>query len=98
MLDTPGVRTFHLFCVGSQELQFLFAEIGALLPQCAYRSCLHDGEKDCAVAAAVALGEIAESRMRSYHTMLHQAIASERPKSPAAKKRPRGGVRRRPRR
>jgi ribosome biogenesis GTPase len=98
VLDTPGVRNFHLYCVGSQELQFLFAEIGALLPHCAYRSCLHDGQQDCAVQAAVARGEIAGSRLRSYLTMLQQALASERPESQAANPRPRGGARRRPRR
>ena len=37
VLDTPGVRNFHLFCTGSQELQFLFPEIAAKLPACAYR-------------------------------------------------------------
>ena len=98
VLDTPGVRNFHLFCVGSQELQFLFAEIGALLPRCAYRSCLHDGQQDCAVQAAVARGEIAASRFRSYLAMLQQAINSERPESRAAKTPQRGGARRRPRR
>ncbi|MFN6193622.1 MAG: ribosome small subunit-dependent GTPase A, partial [Planctomycetota bacterium] len=40
VLDTPGVRNFHLFCVGSQELQFLFPEIALRLPHCEYRSCL----------------------------------------------------------
>ncbi len=98
VLDTPGVRNFHLFCVGSQELQFLFAEIGALLPMCGYRSCLHDGEGECAVQAAVSRGEIAASRYRSYRTMLNEAVASERPESREAKAPVRGGSRRRPRR
>jgi ribosome biogenesis GTPase len=96
VLDTPGVRNFHLFHVGSQELQFLFPELAARLPKCAFRSCLHDGEQDCAVAAALARGEIAESRYRSYRRMLQEALAAERPgadRTPA-----RGGGRRRPRR
>ena len=61
MLDTPGVRNFHLFHTGSQELQFLFPEIATRLPLCAYRSCLHDGESECAVKRALELGEIAET-------------------------------------
>ncbi|HEX5051574.1 MAG TPA: ribosome small subunit-dependent GTPase A [Planctomycetota bacterium] len=96
VLDTPGVRNFHLFSVGSQELQFLFAEIAARLPQCEYRSCLHNGEASCAVQDAVARGEIAASRFRSYSTMLQDALGAERgwtPKTPV-----RGGARRRPRR
>jgi putative ribosome biogenesis GTPase RsgA len=79
VLDTPGVRNFHLFCTGSQELQFLFPEIAARLPQCEYRSCLHDQEQHCAVRAAADSGEIAESRYGSYRTMLQDALAAERP-------------------
>ena len=96
VLDTPGIRNFHLFCVGSQELQFLFLEIAARLPQCEYRSCLHDGEANCAVKAALAKGEIGESRYRSYRTMLVNALASERP-GQAQQTPVRGGGRRRPR-
>jgi ribosome biogenesis GTPase len=98
VLDTPGVRSFHLFCVGSQEMQFLFPEIGALLPQCAFRSCVHDGEEQCAVRAAIAAGTVAPTRYRSYLSMLHEAIAAERPESRATRPPPRGGSRRRPRR
>lgn len=98
VLDTPGIRNFHLFCVGSQELQFLFPEIVARLPECEYRSCLHDGEANCAVKAALARGDIGESRYRSYRTMLGHALAAERPGQQAGKAPTRGGGRRRPRR
>ncbi len=98
VLDTPGVRSFHLFHVGAQELQFLFPEIAALLPQCDYRSCLHDGTTDgasgCAVRRAVARGEVARSRYASYAAMLAQALAGEHG---AHNPPPRGGGRRRPR-
>jgi ribosome biogenesis GTPase len=98
VLDTPGVRNFHLFCVGSQELQFLFLELAARLPACEYRSCLHDTEANCAVKAALARGEIANSRYRSYRTMLLDALAAERPGPKAGAQPARGGGRRRPRR
>lgn len=97
VLDTPGVRNFHLFCVGSQELQFLFPEIAQRLPHCDYRSCLHDGEAQCAVKDALERGEIAASRYRSYHTMLQDALAAERPGPKASRQPARGGGRRRPR-
>lgn len=93
VLDTPGVRNFHLFCTGSQELQFLFPEIGALLPACGYRNCLHDEEADCAVRTAVGASTLPASRYESYRTMLHTALEAEQPerrKEPA-----RGGGRRR---
>lgn len=97
VLDTPGIRNFHLFCVGSQELQFLFPELAAKLPDCEYRSCLHDTEANCAVKAALANGEVAESRYRSYRTMLGDALAAERPSPRAGRTPARGGGRRRPR-
>ena len=97
VLDTPGVRNFHLFCVGSQELQFLFPELAARLPHCEYSSCLHDAERECAVKTAAANGEVAASRAASYLRMLHDALAAERPAPKAARTPTRGGGRRRPR-
>jgi ribosome biogenesis GTPase len=97
VLDTPGIRNFHLFCVGSQELQFLFPEIAAKLPECEYRSCLHDGEANCAVKQALARGEIGATRYRSDVTMLGTALAAERPGPMSGKAPQRGGGRRRPR-
>lgn len=87
VLDTPGVRNFHLFHCGSQELQFLFPEIAAQLPQCAFRSCVHDRERDCAVRNAVAAGAIAASRHDSYLRMLAQAQAEERPSASGSNQR-----------
>jgi len=96
VLDTPGVRNFHLFCTGSQELQFLFPEIAAKLPQCAYRSCLHDGEQDCAVQAAHQAGEIAATRYQSYLRMLQEALDEESPYPKSLRTPSRSGGRRRP--
>jgi len=96
VLDTPGVRNFHLFCTGSQELQFLFPEISALLPQCDYRSCLHAEERDCAVQAAVDAGQLPASRYRSYRTMLLAALDAERLEVRGGRAELRGKGRRRP--
>lgn len=97
VLDTPGVRNFHLFCTGSQELQFLFPEIAARLPECEYRSCLHDEESNCAVRTAVANGDVPSSRYASYRTMLQEALAAEKLESHGVRATSdRGGGRRRP--
>ncbi len=98
VLDTPGVRNFHLFCTGSQELQFLFPEISALLPSCEYRSCLHADEANCAVRTAVERGEVAATRYRSYRTMLDHALEAGDPTARSGRDSGRGGGRRRPRR
>lgn len=97
VLDTPGVRNFHLFHTGSQELQFLFPEIAKRLPLCGFRSCLHDGEEACAVKRALAAEEIAETRYASYLRMLQDALAAEQPAAKSARGTARGGGRRRPR-
>lgn len=81
VLDTPGIRSFHLFHVGAQETQFLFPEIATLLPQCEYRNCLHTEEPGCAVLAAKASGAIAASRHASYLAMLQAAQRGDRPHS-----------------
>ena len=82
VLDTPGIRNFHLFHTGSQELQFLFPEIAARLPQCGYRNCLHRDEPDCAVRAALTSGAIAATRHASYLGMLATAQQGERMGAP----------------
>jgi ribosome biogenesis GTPase len=97
VLDTPGVRNFHLFHTGTQELQFLFPEIAAKLPRCEYRSCLHDGEAACAVKAAHERGELPPTRYASYLRMLHDARAAEQPAAKTQRGTTRGGGRRRPR-
>lgn len=79
VLDTPGIRAFHLFHVGSQELQFLLPEIGALLPQCAFRDCLHLAGAKCAVMQALDRGDIAASRYESYRKMVTEALEAEKP-------------------
>ena len=96
VLDTPGVRNFHLFCTGSQELQFLFPEIAARLPQCAYRSCLHNGEQDCAAQVALQSGEIPKTRYESYLRMLTDALEAENPAQRSGRAPSRSGGRRRP--
>jgi ribosome biogenesis GTPase len=77
VLDTPGVRSFHLFHVGAQEVQFLFPEIAALLPRCGYRNCLHRDEPACAVRAARDAGGIAASRFDSYAAILADALSAD---------------------
>lgn len=96
VLDTPGVRNFHLFHAGPQELQFLFPELVAVRERCEYRNCLHDDEVGCAVRGAVAAAEIPATRFASYTRMLTDALAAEDPG--AAKAPTRGGGRRRSRR
>lgn len=77
VLDTPGIRSFGLFGVGTQEIAFYFPELKALQAQCGYRNCLHRDEPGCAVVAALAAGEVVRSRYESYLVMLEEAASRE---------------------
>jgi ribosome biogenesis GTPase len=79
VLDTPGIRSFHQYSTGAQELQFLFPELAPLLPRCEYRNCLHAEEPGCAVMTALRAGQIAASRYDSYRVMLAAALGTDPP-------------------
>lgn len=66
VVDTPGVREFMPADTDRRNLWAWFPEIARLQGQCAYSSCTHTVEKDCAVLAAVARGEIHARRHQSY--------------------------------
>lgn len=77
VLDTPGIRNFGLFGVGSDELSFWFKDIAELAKQCEFRDCSHTHEPGCAVLAAVDLGAIAPSRFESYLRIREDLVRDE---------------------
>ena len=67
--DTPGFSSFdtgQMDLVLAEDLQYAFPEFAPYIGQCQFTGCAHVKEKGCAVLAAVAAGEIAESRHESY--------------------------------
>ncbi|MEG2087069.1 MAG: ribosome small subunit-dependent GTPase A [Angelakisella sp.] len=67
--DTPGfsaVEFLQLERMAFQELECCFPEFSPYLQQCRYTGCSHTAERDCAIRAAVAAGEIPTSRYQSY--------------------------------
>ncbi len=66
ILDTPGFGAMELPSMEARELGGAFPEIGRLEAGCRFRGCLHLGEPDCAVKAALARGEIPEQRYAHY--------------------------------
>jgi ribosome biogenesis GTPase len=65
VVDTAGVRTFHLPRLGRAELEAAFPEIAAAAADCRFRGCAHDGDAGCAVP-----GRVSEARLDSYRRML----------------------------
>jgi ribosome biogenesis GTPase len=62
VIDTPGMRTLHVSDVAS-GLEYLFAEITELTPNCRFRDCTHAHEPGCAVQAAVNAGTLDPDRL-----------------------------------
>lgn len=72
VIDTPGIKGFGVVAFEKSEVAHFFPEIFALSHQCKYSNCLHETEPDCAVRAAYEAGTLAESRYRSYLSILYE--------------------------
>ncbi|MBD2233087.1 ribosome small subunit-dependent GTPase A [Phormidium tenue] len=68
LIDTPGMRELQLWTT-SEGLEATFADIEALAEDCRFRDCRHQGEPGCAVAGAVAAGDLSRDRLHSYHKL-----------------------------
>ena len=67
--DTPGFSSFdteQMDLVLREDVQYAFREFEPYLMQCQFTGCAHVKEKGCAIRAAVAAGEIPQSRYDSY--------------------------------
>jgi ribosome biogenesis GTPase / thiamine phosphate phosphatase len=77
ILDTPGMRELGLMDA-EQGLSAAFDDVGALAAQCRFSDCCHGGEPGCAVRAALAAGELAEDRWRSFAKLQRELAHEER--------------------
>src|SRR5204863_6791825 len=68
LLDTPGMRELQLWDAAA-GLEHAFADIQTLADVCRFRDCSHGGEPGCAVASAIAQGELPADRLESYHRL-----------------------------
>ncbi len=66
VVDTAGVRTFHLPRLTREEIEAGFPEIAEAARGCRFRGCAHDGDAGCAVP-----GHVSAERLDSYRRMLH---------------------------
>jgi len=66
IIDTPGIKGFGVVDFDVQEISHYFPEFFKISSKCKYNNCLHINEPKCAVKEAIANGEIAESRYKSY--------------------------------
>lgn len=73
VIDTPGLREFTPADTDRRNLWGWFPEIARLQGKCAFANCTHTVEKNCAVLAALARGEIHPRRHQSY-VRIHQTL------------------------
>ena len=64
--DTPGFGDVGLWEVAPEDVEHCFPELAALRNECRFVGCAHLKDRGCAVRAAVARGDVAESRYQSY--------------------------------
>jgi ribosome biogenesis GTPase / thiamine phosphate phosphatase len=74
VIDTPGIREFGINWIPKEELRHCFVEFKALAPHCAFSSCTHTTEPDCAVLRGLERGEIDLQRYESYLSLLDAAL------------------------
>jgi ribosome biogenesis GTPase len=83
LIDTPGLRAVLPHDVGLAA-ERAFGDIEELAAACRFGDCGHAGEPGCAVAAAVAGGELAADRFAAWQRAEHDRISFERRGDPAA--------------
>jgi ribosome biogenesis GTPase len=66
LIDSPGFQEFGLRQIDAPQLATLMPDFAAALGDCRFHNCSHRHEPGCGVRAALARGEISESRYRIY--------------------------------
>jgi ribosome biogenesis GTPase len=66
VIDTPGMREFHLWDLAGPGTREAFPEFDELALRCHFRDCTHTQEKDCAVLAELNAGKIPRDRYESF--------------------------------
>lgn len=77
VIDTPGMRELR---VGAVEagMTAVFDDIEMLAAQCRFSDCRHQGDRGCAIEAAVAGGSLDGRRLASYRKLQREAANAVR--------------------
>jgi ribosome biogenesis GTPase len=77
IMDQPGLRELQIWS-GDEGIDRTFEDIGALAAGCRFRDCRHEGEPDCAVAAALADESLDPRRFQNFTKMRREIEYIER--------------------
>ncbi len=72
LVDTPGLRSVGLWTSGD-GVDTVFADVAELVGTCRFADCRHEGEPGCAVAGAVAAGEVSAERVAGWRALQREA-------------------------
>ena len=76
LIDTPGMRALSVLGAGD-GVERAFGDVEALADDCRYPNCSHGGESGCAIAAALADGQLQPGRLEAW-LRLRAELASSR--------------------
>ena len=66
LIDTPGMREF-VGWMDEENLDLAFEDVESRTSSCRFRNCRHQGEPGCAVAEAIARGDLDPDRVDNYN-------------------------------
>ena len=72
LIDSPGFQEFGLRQIDAQQLPRLMPDLREHAKACRFYNCTHRQEPECGVQAAVARGEISETRYRIYRELFDE--------------------------
>ncbi len=77
LIDSPGIREVGL--AGDEEsVDATFADLDELGEECRFSNCAHTGEPGCAIALAIAAGEVTQDRLDAYLGLRAEAMTGGR--------------------
>lgn len=65
LVDNPGIREVQMW-TDEDTLRDSFVDVEELTQQCKFRDCKHQGDKGCAIEAAVKAGELDHARYEGF--------------------------------
>jgi ribosome biogenesis GTPase len=69
LIDSPGIREFHLEHITLDTLLNGFIEFHPFLGHCKFRDCKHEKEPGCSINQATSNNEIHPARIKSYQSI-----------------------------
>ncbi len=81
LIDNPGMRELGLWRA-DEGIDATFDDVAALAANCRFSDCRHRGEPGCAVASALATGELDPSRFESFEKLRREEAFVARQQDP----------------